>query len=324
MSQSTTIGMLLLCISAAFAGEALAGSSWWIQFPSEGEVIQRSADDKADVVVRVFDPEDRPFRAAIDDGEEVAFSPGADHVQTCTLRGVPKGEHRLKVIGPDATKILDRIGVGDVHGAIGQSHTSGRSPVYWRSADGRTVDPTNRNESAQGSWFPLLSDILTQERGCPQKFVNMAWGGSPVKFWKPTPHRVGLPLYAADNIFKREGVKYVMFLIGATDAMHKTPRREYKRMVTETVTWLQGQGYTVLLGVMPSAENKLFKERLPVIQEATRELWNEIPGVLPGADLTKLDKTQCLDRTDQVHLNAEGYRRAVGLWAEAYRKEMLP
>jgi len=294
-------------------------SGWWIQFPSEGEVIQRSAGDKADIVVRVFDPEDRSFRASIDGGKEVALVQGADHVQTCTLRSVPKGEHRLTIVGPDTTKVLDRIGVGDVHGAIGQSHTSGRSPTYWRSADGRTIDPTNLKESAQGSWFPLLSDLLTRERGCPQKFINMAWGGSPMSFWKPTPHRVGLPLYAADNIFKREGVKYVMFLIGASDAMQKTPKREYKKMVTETVTWLQGQGYTVLLGVMPHAENPVFTEHLPVIQEATRELWREIPGVIPGADLTKLDKAKCLDENDQVHLNAEGYRRAARIWAEAYR-----
>jgi len=319
MMQTTAVGILLAGVSLALAGEAVAGSSWWIQFPSEGEVVQRGPGDTADIVVRLFDPQDRSFRASIDGGEDVPFAQGMDHVQTCTLRAVPKGEHRITVAGPDVTKTLDRIGVGDVHGAIGQSHTSGRSPTYWRSADGRTVDPTNLNESAQGSWFPLLSDILTRERGCPQKFINMAWGGSPVKFWKPTPHRVGLPLYAADNIFKREGVKYVMFLIGASDAMQKTPKREYKKMVTETVTWLQGQGYTVLLGVMPHAENPVFTEHLPVIQEATRELWREIPGVIPGADLTKLDKAKCLDENDQVHLNAEGYRRAARIWAEAYR-----
>ena len=308
----------------AAAGAAADKPSWWIQFPSDGEVVQRKTDDTADIVVRIFDPEDRPFHASIDDGQEVPFARRADHVQICTLAGVPKGEHRLTVVGPDVTKIIDPVGVGDVHGAIGQSHTSGRSPVYWRSADGRTVDPTNLNEGAQGSWFPLLSDLMTRERRCPQKFANMAWGGAPMKFWKPSPHRVGVPLYAADNIFKREGVKYVMFLIGATDAMQKTPKREYKKMVTETVTWLQGRGYTVLLGVIPNAENKLFTEHLPVIQEATRELWKEIPGLVPGADLTKLDKTKCLSENDQVHLNAEGYRRAVGLWAEAYRKEIRP
>lgn len=140
-----------------------------------------------------------------------------------------------------------------------------------------------------------------------------------MSFWKPTPHRVGMPLYAADNIFKREGVKYVMFLIGASDAMQKTPKEQYKEMVTEAVKWLQGQGYTVLLAVMPNAENPVFTEHLPVIQEATREMWDEIAGVLPGADLTVLDKKECLDPNDKVHLNAEGYRRAVEMWAEAYR-----
>lgn len=319
MLQSIAIGILLVGMSLALAEDAVAGSSWWIQFPSEGEVIQRGPGDTADIVVRLFDPQDRSFRASIDDGEEVPFAQGMDHVRTCTLRAVPKGEHRIAVAGPDVTKILDRVGVGDVHGAIGQSHTSGRSPTYWRSADGRTIDPTNLNEGAQGSWFPLLSDRLTQERGCPQKFVNMAWGGAPAQIWLPKVSVAGVHLYAADQAFKREGVKYVMYLIGATDAMQKTPKREYKKMVTETVTWLQGQGYTVLLAVMPNAENPVFTEHLPVIQEATRDLWKEIPGVVPGADLSKLDKAKCLDENDQVHLNAEGYRRAVALWAAAYR-----
>jgi len=314
-----TVMMLLAGLWLASAPAHAQGPSWWIQRPREGDVIQRGENDTADIEVRVFDPLDRAFRASFDGGAEAPLVKGADHVQRCVLKGVPKGEHRVAVIGPDATKILDRVGVGDVHGAIGQSHTSGRSPVRWRSADGRTIDPTNRNEVAGGSWFPILSDRLTEERGCPQKFVNMAWGGSPASFWKPTPHRVGMPLYVADNIFKREGVRYVMFLIGATDAMQKTPKGRYKEMVTETVKWLQGQGYTVLLAVMPNAENPVFTEHLPVIQEATREMWDEIAGVLPGADLTVLDRKECLDPDDKVHLNAEGYRRAVEVWAEAYR-----
>jgi len=110
-----------------------------------------------------------------------------------------------------------------------------------------------------------------------------------------------------------------MYLIGATNAMQKTPKTEYKNMVTQTVKWLQGQGYTVLLAVMPNADNPAFVEHLPTIHQATRELWKQIPGVIPGADLTVLDKKTCLDPHDQVHLNAEGYRRASKLWADAYR-----
>ena len=317
----TTLTVTMLLVGLWFASSSARADepSWWIQRPREGDVIQRGEDDTADIEVRVFDPLGRAFRVSVDGGAEAPLVKGADRVQTRVLQGVPKGEHRVIVIGPDVAKILDGVGVGDVHGAIGQSHTSGRSPVYGRSADGRTIDPTNLNEGAQGSWFPLLSDRLTEERGCPQKFVNMAWGGSPAEMWLPKVSVAGVHIYASDQAFKREGVKYVMYLIGATDAMQKTPRRRYKEMVTETVKWLQGQGYTVLLAVMPSAENPVFTEHLPTIQEATREMWEEIAGVLPGADLTVLDKKECLDPNDKVHLNAEGYRRAVEVWAEAYR-----
>ncbi|MFH0963889.1 MAG: hypothetical protein V2A58_07730 [Planctomycetota bacterium] len=311
--------LIVLASLCACSPVRAAGASWWVQFPTEGEVVQRRADDAADLEVRVFDPEDRDFSASMDGGDPVPLKKGSDHVQRCALRNVPKGEHRLTVSGPDAVKVLDRVGVGDVHGAIGQSHTSGRNPILSRSADGRTNDPTNLNEGAGGSWFPLLSDSLTQERGCPQKFVNMAWGGAPADVFLPRIGVAGVHISAVNQTFKREGVKYVMFLIGATNAMQKTPKDQYKAQVTEIVKWLQGQGYTVLLAVMPNAENPLFTEHLPVIQQATREMWEEIPGVYPGADLTRLPVPECLDPNDKVHLNAEGYRRAVDLWTEAYR-----
>ena len=317
-------GILVSAITAQICagGHDIAADepAWWIQSPAPGHVFQRRADDTAEIAVSVFDPLDRRFRATVDGSAETAFSKtGHDHVQECVFRHVPVGEHRVTVIGTDDTRALDRIGVGDVHGAIGQSHTSGRSDVLWRSADGRTADPTNLNETAGGSWFPLLSDRLTQERGCPQKFVNCAWGGAPAAFWLPTPHRVGIPLAAASQEFKRAGVKYVMYLIGATDALQNTPKTTYKATVTETVQWLQSQGYTVLLGVMPNAARDDLQNHLPVIQEATREMLREIPGVLPGADLTALAPKTCLNPADKVHLNAEGYRRAVELWAKAYR-----
>jgi hypothetical protein len=252
------------------------------------------------------------------------------------LRAVPTGEHRLLIHGEDVTKVIDLVGVGDVHGAIGQSHTSGRSWTLFRSMEGRTRDPTNRNDAtlsygrdsfklggehdpeghALGSWFPLLSDRLSVLWSAPQMFLNYAVGGSHTSIWQPQSQA----FRRAINAFENSGAKYVMFSIGATDAMEGVTTEELKVRIATTVRELQRRGFIVLLARMPMSLREDWNKGMEIQQRAVLELWDEMPGLQRGADLTLLQPELHVNRVDKVHLNAAGYRQAAQLWAEAYQR----
>jgi hypothetical protein len=308
---------------------------WIVDCPRECDVIQRGPDNRANIDVRVFDTKMRSFQAEI---EGIGSTDLADRDGTTlhgVLRNVPTGDHRLLVHGKDVTKVIDLVGVGDVHGAIGQSHTAGRSWTLFRSGDGRTMDPTNVNDPtlsnardsgklggehdpeghALGSWFPLLADHLTALWGAPQRFLNYAVGASHTSMWQPRSQA----FRRAVNAFENARARFVMFNIGATDAMEGASVQELKDRISATVRDLQRRGFIVLLARMPISLRDDWNEAMKIQHRAVLELWKEIPGLNPGADLSLLDPERHVNRVDGVHLNAAGYREAARLWAEAYR-----
>jgi lysophospholipase L1-like esterase len=168
---------------------------------------------------------------------------------------------------------------------------------------------------ALGSWFPLLADRLAALWGAPQKFLNYAVGGSHTSVWQPGAQA----LRRAVNAFENAGARYVMFNIGATDVMEGATVAMLKERIRPTVQELQRRGFTVLLALMPFSLREDWNKGMEVQHRAVRELWDEIPGLYPGADLGLLDPALHVNRIDNVHLNAAGYREAAGLWADAYR-----
>ena len=314
---------------------------WIVDFPKEGEVVQRTAANSADVEVRVFDPERRRYAAEIPDVARADLTPAESNVLRAVLRDVPAGDHRLFIHGPDVAKVIDRVGVGDVHGAIGQSHVAGRSWTLFRSRDGRTADPLNTNDApfnrsrdasklgaehdpqgqALGSWFPALADMLTEHWAAPQKFLNYAVGGSLAEIWQPNANAYS----RAVNAFENAGAKYVIYNIGASDAMAGASVPELKERMAATVRALQSRGFTVLLGRMPfGLRQDDWNPNMRRQQQAAAELWDEIPALYPGADLAKLDPALHVNKIDGVHLNAAGYLAAAQLWFDAYRALPLP
>jgi len=308
---------------------------WIVDFPKEGEVVQRSARGSADIAVRVFDPDRRRYAAEIPDVARADLLQEGSDVLVGVLSDVPAGDYRLLVHGPDVTKVIDRVGVGDVHGAIGQSHVAGRSWTLFRSRDGRTADPLNMNDppinlardasklggehapggQALGSWFPALADKLTQHWAAPQKFLNYAAGGSLTEIWQPGANA----FRRAVNAFENAGAKYVIYNIGASDAMAGATVPQLKERMTATVRALQSRGFIVLLGRMPFGIREGWNPNMRRQQQAAAELWDEIPNLHPGADLSKLDPASHVNKVDGVHLNAAGYLAAAELWFEAYR-----
>ncbi|MFH0963796.1 MAG: hypothetical protein V2A58_07260 [Planctomycetota bacterium] len=308
---------------------------WIVDFPKECEVVQRRPDNRADIEVRVFDPERRSYEARIEGIASVSLDRSSSGVLSGVLRDVPAGDHRLFVQGPDVTKVIDRVGVGDVHGAIGQSHTAGRSWTLFRSKDGRTADPTNMNDApfnrvrdsaklggehdpegqALGSWFPILADYLTGHWAAPQKFLNYAVGGSLTAIWHPGAN----PYRRALSAFENAGVRYVICNIGASDAVGGASVAELKERIAATVRDLLSRGFRVLLGRMPFGMRDEWNASMRRQQQAAADLWDEIPGLYRGADLAKLDPQRHINRVDGVHLNAAGYLEAARLWLEAYR-----
>ena len=311
---------------------------WLVDFPKECEVIQRRDNGCADIAVRVFDPEGRAYKAEIVGVGATDLAPQSPVVQAGVLKDVPAGDHRLLVHGEDVVKVIDRVGVGDVHGAIGQSHVAGRSWTLFRSKDGRTADPTNLNDpvlnfvrdkkklggeydpegQGMGSWMPMLADSLTEHWGAPQKFLNYARGGSHTAVWQPTAEE----FLRAMSAFENAGAKYVMYNIGATDAMDGATVQQLKERMGATVQALQERGFTVLLGRMPLGAREDWNDAMKRQQQAAAELWQEIPGLYPGGDLSQLDPQAHINKVDGVHMNAAGYLEAARLWSKAY--EALP
>lgn len=320
---------------------------WIVDFPKECEVVQRRDEGCADIPVRVYDPERRACKAEIPDVAEVTLRERGSAAMAGVLEDVPAGDHRLVLHGEDAVKMIDRVGVGDVHGAIGQSHTAGRAWTLFRSKDGRTTDPTNVNDKtlnlmrdghklgggrapgdehdpegqAMGSWMPGLADFLTAHWGAPQKFLNYAVGGSLAEVWQP-----GANAYLrAVNAFENAGVRYVMYTIGASDAMQGATVAQLKERMAATIKDLQARDLTVLLGRMPLGLNDpQWNDCMKRQQQAAAELWDEIPCLYPGGDLSKLDPQTHINRADGVHMNAAGYLEAVRLWSEAYKALPIP
>lgn len=105
----------------------------------------------------------------------------------CVFAGVLVGEHTLDahlVTSSGSRLASDReapVGVGDVIIAMGDSITAGLYddiPADNWSADGRIgpwVDPVGGAE--YGGFEPVLSDMLTYERGYPVAVYNKAWPG---------------------------------------------------------------------------------------------------------------------------------------------------
>ena len=313
---------------------------WLVDFPKEGEVVPRRDDGCADVAVRVYDPEGRQYKAELAGKGAIELAAQSHVLQTGVLKDVPAGDYRLLIHGRDVTKVIDRVGVGDVHGAIGQSHVAGRSWTLFRSKDGRTADPTNVNDKglnlardghklggehdpegqALGSWMPMLADFLTGHWGAPQKFLNYAVGGSHTAIWQPAAN----PFRRAVNAFENAGVKCVMYNIGATDAVEGASVAQLKERMGATVRALQERGFVVLLGRMPLGAREDWNDGMKRQQQAAAELWDEIPGLYPGGDLSQLDPYVHINKVDGVHMNAAGYLEAARLWAGAYEAAPVP
>jgi len=314
---------------------------WIVDFPKECEVVQRRDDGRADVPARIYDPELRAFEAEIPGVAKIVLEQRGSATMGGVLSDVAAGDYRLFLHGQDVVKVIDRVGVGDVHGAIGQSHVAGRAWTLFRSCDGRTTDPTNANDKtlnlaldghklggehdpegqAMGSWMPGLADFLTGHWGAPQKFLNYAVGGSLSEIWQP-----GANAYLrAVNAFENAGARYVMYNIGASDTMAGAGVGELKARMATTIKDLQERGFTVLLGRMPlGLREDEWNDCMKRQQRAAAELWDEIPGLYPGGDLAKLDPEVHINKVDGVHLNAAGYLEAVRLWSEAYEAVPVP
>lgn len=320
---------------------------WIVDFPKECEVVQRREDGRADMPVRVYDPELRAYKAEMPDVDEITLEERGRATMAGVFKDVPAGDYRLVLHGEDVVKVIDRVGVGDVHGAIGQSHVAGRAWTLFRSRDGRTTDPTNANDKtlnlardghkvggdgapgdehdpegrALGSWMPGLGDFLTEHWGAPQKFLNFAVGGSLSEIWQP-----GAGAYVrAVNAFENAGARYVMYNIGASDTMAGAGVGELKERMAVTIKDLQERGFTVLLGRMPlGLREGEWNECMKRQQQAAAELWEEIPGLYPGGDMARLDPKIHVNKVDGVHMNAAGYLEAVRLWGEAYKALPVP
>lgn len=108
-----------------------------------------------------------------------------------TFSAVPKGEHTLDAFIVDAsgnqlsaTVHEDRVGVGDILVAVGDSITAGEDNIIpagdttdgW-SADGRNGPFTDSFGTRYGPYESVLNDLLTSDKGYPHSVINAGWPG---------------------------------------------------------------------------------------------------------------------------------------------------
>lgn len=190
MKGSVAVIAIIVVLLVSVAQTSALGQTVMISSPTTGAIFQRIGG-AADIPVAAAAsgvPPGGSVEFVLDDGKpnwRSIIDPAAPY--RCVFSGVLVGEHTLDVYVVSSTGSrlaldhAERIGVGDVIIAMGDSITAGLYDDFvtdnW-SVDGRTgpwVDPADGDQF--GGYAPILSDMLTTARGYPVAVLNKGWPG---------------------------------------------------------------------------------------------------------------------------------------------------
>lgn len=248
-----------------------------------------------------------------------------------TFKNVPAGglyriETYMDYEGWDGLSVtrgdmVHHIGIGDIFVIAGQSNAAGRSKntVYdspepgvhllrnsgcWDLASHPLNETTNaiytghfENHNPGHSPYLHFAKQLKKELGYPIGLVNCAYGGSPLRWWRPEENGTlfdnMMGMLKENNISPRG----ILWYQGEADAFEKSAETYLERFggfvghMRDALGGRQLPVFTVQLNKCTMASDDELDRQWGMLREAQRRAANEIPFVyvVPSADLAVYD-----------------------------------
>jgi len=205
----------------------------------------------------------------------------------CVLTSVKLGEHTLdafavnsqgnRIAGPDHR---ERIGVGDILVAVGDSITAGE--VDDITSDNWSADGRNGPRNGFGGYEPILNDLLTASGGYPHSIPNEGLPGETTN---------GAKTCIAEIIARNPTAKTWLIAYGTNDAaspmVADTFRANLQSMIAQIQTAIPGAA-VLLPRVFYNDETRTGNYLIPGYDLVMDDLARTVPGVYRGADLDTL------------------------------------
>jgi len=268
-SHTITFATLLLSLAAAVPGSR--ADTLTSSFPKARQIIQRNADNHADVRVA-----GNWSGTALRIEARAIVMPGVTNNGVSTdwmlivdaptngpfsgmLPGVAAGgwyRIEIRAVYADTNLVLstavDRVGVGDVFVTAGQSNAACFGSPTQRPTDDRVstltlssgawrlaTDPQPDNSAGMGgggSAWPILGSLLAQSNNVPIGFVGVAYGGSALSQWQPPGTTFFRNLTNALRAVGTNGARAVLWHQGESDSLASTTASAYAQQLSNVVT----------------------------------------------------------------------------------------
>ena len=225
-----------------------------------------------------------------------------------------------------ASKVLERVGIGEVFVGAGQSNSTnnGQFPIKQTlgmssTTDGRVWkindDPMlgHHDNTQGGSYYPALGDALYQKLGVPIGIASTGHGATGINHWMP-----GTELYAymMERIrgFGKNGFRAVLWHQGESDALNPSDLSLVK-MQAIIQSSVYDAGWEFPWFVAKVSYHSQQNSRWPNIRRAHQMLWNlGIAEEGPETDMLTGDMREC-DGTG-IHLSPKGLKAHGEMWAD--------
>lgn len=304
-----------------------------INYPAAGALYQQTGSH-ADVEVSAS-----AFGVPVNGGMEFIFDLGKSSMRSAkvfqapyiaTVGSLPLGEHTLDAfvidsvgnhVGPPDHR--ERIGVGDIIVAVGDSITAGE--VDDLMYDDVSADGRNGPKNGYGGFEPILNNLLTQARSYPNTVPNEGLPGENTN---------GATTRIAGLISAHPTARTWLVAYGTNDANGGLSSSTYKANLQNIINQIQAAipGASVYLPrVFYHDETNLSYQRIPGYDAAVTDLARANTNVYQGADLDTLFRSNHAQYPDHMigqtgswlattrthHPNGIGFTKMAMLWKMA-------
>lgn len=324
--------------------------------PAPRQVIQRGANDAADVAIVVRAPRgigrlvarcrhadgthgEATLARASEDGERATF--------TAALSVPAGGWHRLAVTvdgiaGPAEVAVNERLGVGDVFVVAGQSNSANFGEERFGALDDQVSAfdgaswtlaqdpmPGVQDGSDGGSPWPVCGRALRELTGVPIAFASCGFGGTTLAQWQKGAgvdvegRRVPLFDGLAARVKALGRVRAILWHQGESDANDGTTTADYVARFKSLKDDLRATTNVDATWVVAHVSYCPWLEpvKLEAVRAAQAELWKS--GLaLRGPDTDVLLGT-LRHSADKIHFSKSGLERHGARWAAEIYAQLL-
>ncbi len=325
---------------AELAGPALPRSDIAVRSPGSFQVFQRQTRFEGPVRLhgRVHVPCDR-LEARLtgeslqgplpDRWQEIPLSKPArtfNHVLKTPAGGWYKLELRGLAAGKEvATTVVEKVGVGEVFVAAGQSNSTNCSPDKLQQTTGKVAtfdgyrwrigndpQPGVHDHSTGGSCWPAFGDALAQRYRVPIGIASAGHSGTSINQWQPGGELFKW-LLTRTHQFGPRGFRAVLWHQGESDVGMSAD--DYaKRLGNLIRSSRQAADWDMPWFVARVSYHNPQNTSFPTTRDAQKKLWDT--GVaLEGPDTDTLTGDNRSENGQGIHFSAKGSRAHGQLWA---------